>query len=149
MPTNSRHVPVKQQPIYTGALPATPDIATVQEEYLAPPPQAVLVQHNGPIASRALPTRSGAPSTYIAPASGIGEQVLGKDLKRCRLTLISSDNPFYYSSRDPGQWSTASAALIPANVPLILLHGDAVFCAAATAGMVSTIAVIPENTDGT
>jgi hypothetical protein len=148
MPSHDRHVPAAQRPVsYAGALPATPDIATVEQEYLAPPTEAILVQHNGPIASRALPTRSGAPSTFTADTHG--DQVLGKDLKRCRLTLISSDNAFYYSSRPVANWSTASAALIPPLVPLVLLHGDAVYCASAVSGMVATIAVVPENTDGT
>lgn len=152
MPTNHRHVPAAQAPhSHAGALPATPDIATIEGEYTAPPGMIteqtpVLVQHNGPISSRALPTRAGSPSTVIVGTSG--DQVMGKDLTRARLTLIATDNPFYYASRPVSSWSTASAALWPINVPLVLLHGDAVYCACATADMSSTIAVIPETMDG-
>lgn len=144
MSTNHRHVPMAQRS-HAGALPATPEISEILQEETAPERFAVLVEHNGPIATRALPTRAGAPSTAIVPAEG--DQVLGKDPKRARVTLIATDNPFYYSSRSQSNWSTASAALWPINVPLVLLHSDAIHCAAASGGT-STISIIPENMDG-
>jgi hypothetical protein len=145
MPTNKRHVPMAQRS-HAGALPATPEISEVMQEETAPDRFAVLVEHNGPIATRALPTRAGAPSTAIVPADG--DQVLGRDLKRARVTLIATDNPFFYSSRSQSNWSTASAAIWPINVPLVLLHGDAIHAACATSGQTSTISIIPENMDG-
>ena len=148
MSTRGRHIPAAQRPneSHEGALPATPDIAEVEQEWERPPVEAVLVQHNGPLATRALPTRAGSPSTAIAGVGGV--QVMGRDLRRARLTLLSTDNAFYYSCQPLAVWSTAAAALWPANVPLVLLHGEAVYCACATESMVSTIAVIPENMDG-
>lgn len=147
MSTHQRHTPHAQQPAsHAGALPATPVIAEVEQEFDAPSRYAVLVEHNGPIATRALPTRAGAPSTVVCPIAGT--QVLGRDLKRARVTLVSSDKPFYYAAKAPAVWSTASAALWPANVPLVLLHGDAINCASADVSLPATIAVIPENMDG-
>jgi len=147
MSTHNRHIPHAQQPAsHAGALPAAPDIATVEQERDAPSQYAVLVEHNGPVATRALPTRAGAPSTVIVPITG--GPVLGRDLKRARVTLISSDKPFYYAAKPPAAWSTATAALWPANVPLVLLHGDAINCASADVSLPATIAVIPENMDG-
>lgn len=146
MSTNGRHVPHAQQHIsHQGALPATPDISEIEQERDLPEHYAVLVEHNGPLATRPLPTRAGNPTTVIVPATGA--PVLGRDLRRARVTLLSTDNAFYYASKAPATWSTATAALWPANVPLVLLHGDAISCACSTAG-VSTIAVIPENMDG-
>lgn len=146
MSTHHRHVPLAQQHSHAGALPATPEISEIEQELDEPSRYAVLVEHNGPIATRALPTRAGAPSTAVVPITG--EQILGKDLKRARVTLISSDKPFYYAAKAPAAWSTASAALWPANVPLVLLHGDAISCASADVSLPATIAIIPENMDG-
>lgn len=127
-----------------GAIPATPSIAQIEQEQLAP--QAVLVIHNGPITTHELPARAGAAFSQIC--STTSTQVIGKDLKRKRAILLSTDNPFYYSSREISQVNSASAALWPINVPLVLQHGDEVWVACATASMVSTIAVVTENFDG-
>jgi hypothetical protein len=128
-----------------GALPAEPTIAEIKQEDVAV--TAILVEHNGPISARPVPSRSGAAFSQIC-ASGSTTQVLGKDLRRARVTLLSTDNPFLYASRETAVANSASCALWPINVALVLTHGDEVHVACATGGDVSTIAVIAENFDG-
>lgn len=129
-----------------GALPAEPTIAEIEQEKVAPEQCAVLVEHNGPVMTHALPARAGAAfSMYVDTTSNF---ILGRDLRRQRAVLISTDQPFYYSARELSVVNSASAALWPINVPLVITHADSVYVACATASSHSTIAVITENFDG-
>ena len=146
MAMQRRSHPLPMQHAPAGALPAEPTIAEVEQEKKVPEQCAVIVQHNGPVMTHALPARAGAAFSMIADTTS--NFILGRDLKRKRAILLSTDNPFYYSSRELSVVNSASAALWPINVPLELLHGDSVYVACATANKTSTIAVVTENFDG-
>lgn len=142
------HPALKHAGSPAGALPASPSIAQIEQEDLAPARLSVLVEHNGPITSHELPSRSGSAFSQIFDSGGSTQQLLGKDLKRKRALIVSTDNPFYYAARDQANPNSAAAALWPANVVLEITHADEVHIAGATADQVSTIAVITENFDG-
>ena len=141
------HTPAAQRP-YTdaGILPAEPDIAEVEQEQYAPAPQAVLVQHNGPISVRTLPARAGG--AFGMQVGNAATNILGSDLKRARAILLATDQPFYYMTGEVSEPNTASAALWPINVPLELHNGSAVYVACATPASTSTMSVVTENFDG-
>ncbi len=136
-------IPAHERALLAGAMPARFDIADVLQEKEAPDIEAVLVRFNGPQPVHDQPSKAGAPfSQVVGPA---GDTILGKDPRRKRTVIISTDNPFYYSTSAQAKPSTASACLWPANVPLELHNGDAVWCAYASgANNLSTLGVVVE-----
>lgn len=136
-------IPAAERELLRGAMPAHGTIAEVLQEDSAPDVEAVLVRFNGPQPVHDQPSRAGAPFSQIVNAAG--DTILGADLRRKRTVIISTDNPFYYSTKSQARPSTASACLWPANVPLELHNGDAVWCAYASgANNVSTLGVVVE-----
>jgi hypothetical protein len=136
-------IPAAERELLRGAMPAHGTIAEVLQEDTAPDVEAVLVRFNGPQPVHDQPSRAGAPFTQVVDKSG--DTILGKDPRRKRAVIISSDNPFYYSITQRPNASTANSCLWPANVPMELRNGDAVWCAYASgASNVSTLGVVVE-----
>jgi hypothetical protein len=146
MPGRNHPMPQHQRDTLAGAIPADPPIAEVEQEQIAP--MAVVVEHNGPLTVHQLPARRAANTTVLAPIAP-GISVLGVELKRSRVLLISTDQPFYYATAASkiatASTAAAAATLWPANVPLELLNADKVFLASAHASTAATIGVVIES----
>lgn len=126
---HGRPIPAHERALLHGALPPDFDLSDVEQERRTPVTTPILVQFNGPQMVHNQPSHGGAPFSQIVNAQG--DTVLGADLRRKRAVIISNDLPFYYSTQQVTNPNTASACLWPANVPLPLENGDAVWCAAA------------------
>lgn len=136
-------IPAAERELLRGAMPAHVDIGDVLQEKERPDVEAALVRFNGPQPVHDQPSRAGAPFTAVVNAAG--DFILGKDPRRKRAVIVSSDNPFYYSTAQQARPSTASACLWPANVPMELRNGDQVWCAYASgANNLSTLGVVVE-----
>ncbi len=117
---------------------AIPDLDEVLQrpEAICPIP----VRQTGPIQTHELPSRFGAVGVEIASTSP--QQVLGADRQRKRATLISTDNPFLVSIARSINGSH-TAAIWPANIPLIITHCDAVTIATTTG--TAAVSYLTEN----
>lgn len=113
------------------ATPA-PDLDTVEQQ---PTPLPVVdVRVVGPAQVQRQPNRLGSIDTVFLPTGGTREQLLSKDLRRARATLIC-DEAFNVSRLKAGKLVTW-----PANVPLIVEHGDEMW----GSGSDATVGVIAE-----
>jgi hypothetical protein len=101
---------------------------------------AVSVKHDGPVTTHELPSRFGTVGQFTA--STAPQQILGADRQRKRAVLIATDAPFLVSIARSIN-GTATAALWPMNVPLELLHCDAV--TVATSSATANITYLTEN----
>jgi hypothetical protein len=104
--------------------PPNPDLPELQQRDLAIPP-VVPVVIQGPVLTRAQPARSG-PAFPQALTDRV-EQVLAADPRRSRATMVSGDDWLYMQS------SNGQRLPWPADVPLVILHGDAVWATRAAA----------------
>lgn len=136
-------IPAHERELLRGALPADFDLSEVEQERHAPESHAILVEFNGPQITHDLPSKAGAPFSAVVGPNG--DTILGRDPRRKRAVIVSTDNPFYYSTLPQAKPSTASACLWPANVPMELRNGDQVWCAYASgANNLSTLGVVVE-----
>ena len=117
---------------------AIPEIDEVMQR--SETPVCVSVKHDGPVTTSELPSRFGTVCVEIATISP--QQVLGGDRRRTRATLLSTDNAFLVSITRSIN-GTRTAALWPANVPLILTHCEAVTIATSTG--TAAVSIITEN----
>lgn len=104
------------------------------------PVTPIPVDHVGPLQTQELPSQFGAVFAVLVGTNP--EQILGADRARRRAIIISTDNPFLVSVTRSIN-GTRTAALWPANVPLILKHRAAVTVATPTGS--ANISVITEN----
>lgn len=151
MPGRNHPIP---QHLTAGALPASPAIEAVEQEAPAAP-TAVPVRVAGPVTTHELPSRRSAPFTTQVGCPPEFVSLLGRELKRKRAILISSDKPFLYATVQAGLSQAlpatavvpAGAAWWPAMTPLTLLNSDQVFvaCYSSTSTDTATISVISET----
>lgn len=141
--------------LQAGALPAAPAIEVVEQEQAPLGPSTVPVHVVGPISTHPLPARRGAAFTQTVGVPPALVSLLGRELKRQQVTLMSSDKPFLYSTTQAGlAQALAATAVVPAgaaywppNIPLPLHNADMVFvaCFSSTPTDVATISCIVET----
>jgi hypothetical protein len=115
---------------------AEPELAELQQTDSAP--VVVPVRQDGPVETHELPSRQ-APAFEQTLEVTLRSVLSGLDLKRKRALLLGDDVWIYsHSASSPGvRW--------PADVPLVITHGDAVYAAAhPDAQGVVTLSVIAE-----
>lgn len=102
-------------------LEAVPDLQELQQTDSAP--VVVPVRTDGPVETHELPSRS-APAFEQTLDTRMRSVLSGLDLKRKRATLIA-DGAWRYSHS-----ASSTGCAWPADVPLVITHGDAVYAAA-------------------
>lgn len=93
-----------------------PDLETVEQQ--ATPLPVVDVRVVGPAQVQRQPNRLGSIDTVFLPTGGTREQLLTRDPRRSRTTLISAD------TFDVSRLKAGKLVTWPANVPLVVEHGD-------------------------
>lgn len=136
-------------PVVVDTTPVPQEAAEVHQQPTGP--LAILVRHDGPIQSHELPARCGAHSLDVVPTTGAPGgaqpvQISGRDMRRKRLVIISTDKPFYFGDTMSGV-QQGKISIWPANVPLVVLHSDAIWvlCASTNTADVATISSFTEN----
>jgi hypothetical protein len=97
-----------------------PELAELQQRDAIP--VAVPVRPDGPVETHELPSRS-APAFAVVLGPGLSNVLSGLDRKRKRATLLA-DGPWRYSHS-----RSSPGVYWPADVPLMISHGDAVWAA--------------------
>lgn len=115
---------------------AFPDLDDVQQIEEPAIPLPVSVQVDGPVIVHQLPSRTG-PVTAEILSTTVGK-VLSVDPKR-RRAVICGTGDWYVSHAN----SSSSGGLWPAEVPLVLEHGDAVYAYVVGMGA-STLTIVTE-----
>lgn len=110
---------------------AQPELAELQQEESTLP--AVDVRVVGPVQSQHVPNRLGQIDKVFLAANAAAEQLLSGDLRRARATLIST-TAFNIRRKRSG----ASAAW-PANVALVVTHGDEMWGSATSDATVTVV----------
>lgn len=105
----------------------------------------------GPVRVEPLPSKGGmSRNVLVQPARKVAASPAGsqtfranRDARRKRVTLISTDQPFYYGF-DQETVESGNAAIWPINVPLVVEHCDEYFLASMNVAG-STISIIRED----
>jgi hypothetical protein len=131
-------------------VPDAEDVQGVEDEtdYKHPP---VCVVVDGPVRTQQLPFRGGMSVTvHIQPATSVAASTGGNQTKRFNadprrgmLTLLATDQPFYYGF-DQTAVENGLAATWPINVPLYVRHSDQFWVASANVAG-SSLSVIRED----
>lgn len=110
----------------------------------------VPVRHEGPVRTQSLPSRLGSARTFKVPAARAiaahnAGDITGRvnaDPRRRRCVLLSTDQPFFYGSKQEVV-EGGTGALWPINVPLVIEHCEEFYLASQNAAG-STITMIIE-----
>jgi hypothetical protein len=154
VPGRQLHRPAHPEEWTAGAMPASPDIATVEQEQHGHASVPVVV--DGPVTSHALPAKRAATQTLVVGVPPAAVSLLGRELKRSRVVLWSIDKPFLYSTtaaaistplNSTAGINVQGAVTVPINTPIILLNADQVWvaCASVTATDVATVCSVIET----
>jgi len=112
--------------------PPNPDLDDLQQRQPVIPAVAVEVQ--GAVRVHRLPSRNSTVTTETL-TDGVVTHVLGADLGRARATLVCASSWFYMRAK------TGVQAPIPAGVPIVIEHADAVYATiTGSAAVLTTIA---------
>lgn len=92
-----------------------------------------------PVDVHILPSRIGATHNYLVDTTV--QPLLGEDLRRRRVVIISVDNNIYVGDRESVE--NKSACIWPKAVPLVMEHCQEIYVATDTG--TSTVSLISEN----
>jgi len=114
----------------SAGLPEEPTVSEVMQEEVAHQridPVPVTVE--GPVRTQELPAALGTERNYDTTTTA--QQLLGRDPKRKRVTLIGLTATHYVGK--PDYIASGDAAQLPANVPVTITHQDEIWVATVAA----------------
>lgn len=128
---------------WTDRSPVAPDDSEVYQA--EPHPLTALpVRIEGPVQTQAMPTVASGSRNVTINAAGTSVLVGTNDPRRASLTIIT--NQPTYISTTPAQTDQGTAALIPANIGVVLTHRQNVYVSGpATNTYPMTVAVLQES----
>lgn len=123
---------------------SNPTQATDAEVYQAEALGFLPVRVQGPVLTQQMPTVSAGSRTETIAAAARSHRIAAADPRRASVTIITSQPTYISSSR--AQVELGTAALIPANIGVVISHRQEIFVGMpATNSFPATVAVLVEN----